>query len=392
MVVSNSADDVRRHFAAIVESSEDAIISKNLDGIILSWNQAAHRIFGYEAAEVIGKPVTILIPSDHQNEEPEIIARIRRGEKVEHYETIRQRKDGRLINISLTVSPIKDSEGTIVGASKIARDITEQKQNEQILIAARRELADLNDELERRVAERTASLQEAVAQLEEFSYCVSHDLRSPVRAIQGYTKAVLEDYGHLLDETGRDYLNRVVRSSSRMDKLILDVLVYSRLARSQIELEPIQLEPLIRDLIHEYMEKCSPRPKIRTQGLFGSVMAHESSLSQVLSNLISNAAKFVPVGTTPEVEIRGERFGEFLRLSVTDNGIGILPEHQSRLFRMFERLHQNPHYDGTGIGLAIVRKAVEKMGGQIGVKSDGRTGTTFWVELRAEPGTLTPAS
>lgn len=205
------------YYAAIVESSDDAIISKNLDGIIQSWNNGAQRIFGYTADEVIGKSVTILIPEGLVNEEPAIIGRIRRGERIDHYETIRKRKDGALLNISLTVSPIKDDSGKVIGASKIARDITGSKQAAEALRKAQEDLVKANEELEERVRIRTASLKEAIAQMEEFSYTVSHDLRGPVRAMHGYATAVLEDFSDRLDARGRDYLQRIVRGSNRMD-------------------------------------------------------------------------------------------------------------------------------------------------------------------------------
>jgi PAS domain S-box-containing protein len=173
-----------RTLAAIVESSDDAIISKDLDGIIQTWNKAAERIFGYTPEEATGKSVTMLIPEGRRDEEPVILSRIRAGERIDHYETVRRRKDGTLLNISLTVSPIKDQDGRVVGASKIARDITSRKRAQAELRAAREELARMNERLEVRVQERTASLTEAMAHLEEFSYTVSHDLQAPARAMK----------------------------------------------------------------------------------------------------------------------------------------------------------------------------------------------------------------
>jgi PAS domain S-box-containing protein len=377
------AEEVYRHFRAIVESAEDAILSKDLNGIIKSWNPGAERMFGYKPHEIIGKPVTVLIPEEHRDEEPEILARIRRGERIDHYETVRQRKDGSLINISLTVSPIKDERGTVIGASKIARDITERKQTEEALRKAREQLAKANEELEQRVTERTAALNEVVAQLEEFSYSVSHDLRAPVRAMQGYAKAAMEDYGDRLDDVGRDYLQRIIRGGGRMDKLIQDVLLYSRLARTQMHLVPVSFEPLIREVIQNYPEMQRPHAEILTPEPLLKVMAHEPSLTQALSNLLGNAIKFVPPRTTPKVELKTERRGGKVRLWIRDNGIGIKPQYQARLFGMFERGNQSGQYEGTGIGLTIVRKAIEKMGGTVGVESDGKTGSAFWIELPA---------
>jgi len=362
--------------AAVVENSDDAIITKNLNGIITGWNKGAERIFGYTAEETIGKPVSMLIPVERQNEEPDILARLRRGQRIDHYETVRQRKDGSLLNISLTVSPVRDSSGQIIGASKIARDITE-------LCKVRQALANSHQELEERVTARTASLSEAVSQMEEFSYSVSHDLRAPVRAIKGYTQAILEDYSEPLDAKAREYLQRVLNSSSRMEQLIHDVLTYSRLARSQIRLQPVSLQKLLPEVIHQYPEMQPPKAEIEIKGPLHEVIAHESSLVQVVSNLLSNGVKFVAPGTIPKIQVWTETRNGSVRLWIKDNGIGINPKYHSRLFSMFERVHQDPGYDGTGIGLAIVRKATQKMGGAAGVQSDGLTGSSFWIDLPA---------
>jgi signal transduction histidine kinase len=208
---------------------------------------------------VIGKPVTILIPAGRLNEEPEILRQIRSGQRIDHYETVRQRKDGTLVDISLTISPIKDASGKIVGASKIARDITERIRAEIDLRKASAELDRLNAELERRVLERTASLNEALAQMQEFSYTVSHDLRSPARAIQGYAKAILEDFGKDMDDRCLKYLWRIIRGSAWMDTLIQDVLTYSRLASANLDLHPISPDTLIREIIQHYPEMQSPQ-------------------------------------------------------------------------------------------------------------------------------------
>src|SRR5204862_156663 len=194
--------------------------------------------FGYTAEETIGKPISMLIPAERQDEELGILAKLRQGQRIDHYETVRQRKDGTLLDVSLTVSPLRDASGRIVGASKIARDITELRK-------AREALAQSHQELEKRVAERTKSLTDAMAQMEEFSYSVSHDLRAPVRAMQGYAEAVLEDYADKLDPRGRDYLERILRGGSRMERLIHDVLTYSRLARCDIHLQPVSLQKLV---------------------------------------------------------------------------------------------------------------------------------------------------
>ena len=365
----------RARLAAVVENSDDAIITKSLDGVITCWNKGAERIFGYTAQETIGRPVAMLIPQERQNEEPGILARLRRGDRIDHYETLRQRKDGTLLDISLTVSPLRDDTGRIVGASKIARDITELRK-------AREALRQNNQELEKRVAERTASLTQAIGQMEEFSYSVSHDLRSPVRAMQGYAQALLEDYGGKLDQQGCEFLNNIIRSAARMDRLVRELLTYSRLARADISLQPVSLDYLVRDIITQYPEMQAHRARMTIQPGLQSVIAHEPSLTQAISNLLSNAVKFVAPGVKPSIRIYSESRDDRLRLWIQDNGIGIKPEHQARLFGLFQRIHPEQKYEGTGIGLAVVRKSVERMGGTVGVESEGQ-GSRFWIELPA---------
>jgi len=375
---------IQAHFlAAIVESSDDAIITKDLDGVITSWNKGAEKIFGYSASEVIGKAVAILIPPERENEEPNILSRLRRGECIDHYETVRRHKDGSFLDISLTVSPVRDADGIVIGASKVARDITQRKRVQAELLMARDQLARSNQELEHRVAERTASLQQAVTQMEEFSYSVSHDLRSPIRAMKGFALAALEDHGAQLNQEVRDYLDRIIRSGSRMERLIHDVLTYSRLARNEINLVPVAIDKLVPDIVQQYPAMQPPRAQIFVRHPLQPVIGHEPSLTQAISNLLANAVKFVRPGVTPAVNVWTEAQSAHVRLWIQDNGIGIKPEYQSRLFGMFERIHQDPGYDGTGIGLAIVRKSVERMGGCVGVNSDGEHGSSFWVELPA---------
>lgn len=515
--------------AAIVESSDDAIISKDLNGIITSWNSGAQRIFGYTADEIIGKSVTILMPLDRREEEPYILARLRKGERIDHFETIRRRKDGTDLHISLTISPVKDMRGKIVGASKIARDISERKRTEwqqqalyelaasvnravalpeiyeasliaichcqnanrasillydaegvmrfkawrglseeyrrkveghspwkrddsapqpicvddvakaaldedlravvaregiqalafipityegrllgkfmvyydaphhfvpeelrpvqtiisQVAFAIERQRA--GEYLERTVNERTASLREAIAQMEEFSYTISHDLRAPVRAMQCYAEVLMEDYGARLDESAKKYLDRIIGAGTRMDRLIQDILTYSRLSRREIQLQPVSLDKLARDIVRQYLDMASVQAEISVEGPLLSVLGHEPSLGQAISNLLSNALKFVAPGTSPKVHLRTEQRNGDVRLWVEDNGIGIKPEYQHRLFSVFERVHPEKKYEGTGIGLAIVRKAAERMGGKVGVESNGLAGSRFWIQLPAAP-------
>ncbi|PTY08342.1 hypothetical protein DB347_01800 [Opitutaceae bacterium EW11] len=374
------AEELVRHAAAIVEWSDDAIVSKNLDGIIRSWNRGAERIFGYSAQETIGRPITLLLPPERLEEETRILARLRRGERIDHLETVRVKKDGTRIDVSLTISPVKDATGRIVGASKIARDITDRKRSEAALEETRRQLARANEELEARVAERTASLREAIAQMEEFSYTVSHDLRAPLRGMLGYSQALLEDYGPSLKPEMRLWLKRIAENAQRLDKMVTDILTFSRIGRAELQVERVHLDRLVRDIVTQYPGMLPPRAFIEIEPLL-DVRGHEPSLIQVVSNLLNNAVKFVRPGVRPVVRVWTETHGESVRLLVRDNGIGIRAEYRDRLFRMFERVHPDLEYEGNGVGLAIVRKAANRMGGEAGVESDGENGSTFWVQL-----------
>jgi PAS domain S-box-containing protein len=372
---------LRRRLAAIVESSDDAIISKDLDGVIQSWNAGAERMFGYTQKEVIGRPITMLIPLERISEEPAILDRVRKGERIDHYETVRRRKDGELINVSLAVSPIRDGQGKVVGASKIARDITERIKAQKALEEARKALDLANSELEKRVAERTASLNEAVAQMHEFSYTVSHDLRSPVRAMQAYAEAALEDFGKQLGSDGAEYLEKIISGGVRMEKMIRDVLIYSRITSSKYMNHVINLDQLVAEIISQYEEFQAPKADITIQSPLLTVNGNDTLLGQAIANLLSNAAKFVTPGTLPQINVLTEGTENRTRLWIKDRGIGIKPEYQSLIFGMFERANQDAHYEGTGVGLAIARRAIEKMGGTIGVESDGANGSAFWIEL-----------
>jgi two-component system, chemotaxis family, CheB/CheR fusion protein len=368
------AMEIQERLATVVEYSDDAIVTKTLDGIVTTWNKGAERIFGYTAEEMIGKPIVLLIPQNRPDEEPSILARLRRGERIDHYETIRRRKDGTLIDVSLTVSPLRNADGRIIGASKIARDITAQKRAQLALQKA-------NDELEQRVLERTASLQETTEQLETFCYTIAHDLRSPLRAQQSFAQILLDDYHNALDEAGRDYAQRIVASALRLDMLVHDLLTYSRLSRTELRFEPVELGKLIDDVEQALVDPIRASNATISKGHFFPVRAHAPTLEFVISNLFTNGFKFVKPGVTPHLNVWSETRGEFVRLWVEDNGIGIAPEHQQRIFGVFERLHPSDVYPGTGMGLAIVKKGVERMHGRVGLESTADKGSRFWLEL-----------
>ncbi|HEX7862795.1 MAG TPA: PAS domain S-box protein [Verrucomicrobiae bacterium] len=693
-----TAEQLRSRLAAVVESSDDAIISMNLDTVITTWNKGAEKMFGYSAEETVGQSINKLLPSDRQHEEGIIIGRIVNGEQVEHYETIRTRKDGKLLDVSLSVSPIYDAQRQIVGVSKISRDVTHRKQAEEALRRSEEDLRALADsisqlawmarpdghifwynrrwydytgktpeqmegwgwqsvhdpeilpsvverwkeairtgtpfemefplrggdgvfrwfltlvnplrdiagnvvrwfgtntdvdevrrvqkaledqsqvlevlnetgqaiasqldlntvvqivtdsstrlsgakfgaffynvidkngeafmlytlsgapreafekfghpratpmfgptfrgegvvriadvtkdprygqwgphhgmpkghlpvrsylavpvisrngkvigglffghpdvgvfteraerlvsgvaaqaaiaidnarlydaaqheigqrkkveaelraaqeklqshaiDLETQVAERTAKLRETIGELEAFSYSVSHDMRSPLRAMQGYSDALLEDYAEKVDDTGRDYLNRIKRAASRMDLLIQDVLAYSRVAQGDVPLKPVDLENVIRDVIQSYPTLQPECAKISILTALPRVIGHEAYLTQAISNILTNGVKFVAPGTFPALEVGAQLEGECVRVYFKDNGIGIAPEHRDRIFQIFGRVYSDKQFEGTGIGLAIAKKAAERVGGSIGVTSELGKGSTFYLLLK----------
>jgi PAS domain S-box-containing protein len=355
------------HLAAVVASSDDAIISKDLDGIVQSWNPAAERLFGYTADEMVGQSIRRIIPEDRHGEEDEVLRRVRAGDKVDHFETVRCRKDGGLVPISLTVSPIRSDDGQIIGASKIARDLSALHAH-----ATR---------LEQAVRDRTAALEAANAQLESFAYSVSHDLRAPLRGMHGLAQILLDDYGPRLDDAGRGYARSIVTEAGLLDQLIQDLLAYSRLTRVDLALENVDCGEAVEVAVHNLEHDIArAEAAIEIDPCLPTVRATRAVLTQVLTNLVSNAVKFG--GERPRIRIRTERAGGRARLWIEDGGIGIDPKHHERIFRAFERLHTAERYPGTGIGLAIVRRGVERLGGRVGVESAEGAGSRFWIELQ----------
>jgi signal transduction histidine kinase/DNA-binding response OmpR family regulator len=241
-------------------------------------------------------------------------------------------------------------------------------------------------ELEQRVAERTAELREINVELESFSYSVSHDLRTPLRSIQGFAQILLEEYDDRLEDIGRGYLQRIVAAARRMDSLTEGLLTYSRLSRTAVELIPISLEEVVEEALMQLEADIrSKEARVTVEKPLPHVMGHYVTLAQAVTNLLANGLKFVAPGVRPQLQVWAEERDDRVCLRLRDNGIGIAPEYQERIFRIFERLHGPDTYAGTGIGLSIVRKGVERMGGQVGVESTPEQGSTFWVELRKPP-------
>jgi PAS domain S-box-containing protein len=257
----------------------------------------------------------------------------------------------------------------------IAVDITAQKETEK-------ELEKERAGLEQRVAERTAQLQITISELEAFSYSLSHDMRAPLRAMEGYTQLLRNLLADKLGPKELDFFNRIMASAERLDNLIQDVLQYSRVARVPLELRGIDLEKILTQVIGDYPSLQAPGAEVHIEKPLLRVLGHEAFLTQCISNLLSNAVKFVAPGVKPKVTVCTKAFGEDVHLRVEDNGIGIPFENQHQIFGIFQRLHSHTTYPGTGIGLAIVQKAVQRMGGRVGVESSVGKGSCFWLQLK----------
>ena len=501
-------EETRGRMDAIVQSSDDAIIGKSLGGVITSWNSGAQKIFGYTEAEAVGKSLRMLIPPDRQDEESDILARIARGESVEHFETVRVRKDGRLIDVSVTISPIRDAHGKVIGASKISRDISERKRTEEQLKASFKEIGDLkaaldehaivaitdpqgkityvndkfckiskysreellgqdhriinsgfhpkefirdlwttiehgkvwkgeiknrakdgsfywvdttivpflneagkprqyvairaditarklgeekirqlNTELEQRVAERTAQLQAANQELEAFSYSVSHDLRAPLRHVMGFVELLQKDAGPALPEKSRRYVETISKSAKRMGDLIDDLLAFSRVGRAALQKSGLQLDQLVRETLADFQAEVKDRNIAWKIQPLPAVWADRDLLRLVLVNLISNAVKFTSARARAEIEIGSlPGDGNETVIFIRDNGAGFDPRYANKLFGVFQRLHSQGEFAGTGIGLANVQRIIHRHGGRTWADGVVDGGATFYFSLPKQNG------
>ena len=358
-------------FREMADAMPQIVWAARPDGTLDYYNRRWYELTGSSQGEIGDQSwLPILHPDDRERCREVWYQAVRTGSKYEIEYRFKFPHEPRYRWHLGRALPARDATGRIVRWFGTCTDIDDQKLAEE--------------RLERAVAQRTASLREALTHMEEFSYSVSHDLRAPVRAMQGYAEALLTEYAARLDDTACHYLERIARAGARMDKLILDVLTFSQLTRADVRIEPVALHKLVQEVLQQFPALQPPRADIQVMPL-PSVLAHEPSLTQVVSNLLANAVKFVLPGVHPAIRIRSESAGPFVRVWFEDNGIGILPEHQERIFDLFERSHPDKKYEGTGLGLAIVRRAMERMGGRVGVESDGVNGSRFWIELLRLP-------
>jgi PAS domain S-box-containing protein len=347
----NQAAQAALLLSAIVDSSDDAIISKDLNGTITSWNKGAERLFGYTAEEIIGRPVTLLIPADRLQEEPRIIARLKAGERVDHFETIRRRKDGSLLDISLTISPVINSRGIIIGASKIARDITERRRAEAEILRANRDL-------------------------EQFAFSASHDLQEPLRSLKIYSELLARRYSDKLDGQALEFLGHLRAGAKRMEELVSDLLGYTQISKREAS-ETVDAKAALTIVLESLAGSIAESGARIDSGPLPLVPMHAGHLQQLFQNLIGNAIKYRSPQRKPEIHVAAESQGDGWTFAVTDNGIGIAPEYKEKVFGLFKRLHSNEEYSGTGIGLAICQRIVAQYDGRIWVESEPGQGSTF---------------
>jgi PAS domain S-box-containing protein len=483
--------------AAIVEGSDDAIIGKTVDGIVVSWNPGAEKVYGYSAEEMIGRPFSLLVPPDRPDEVPMIMEHLLRGESVKHFETVRLRKDGRRIMVALSLSPIRNTAGIVIGASSIARDVTDQKQAEadlqeseerfratfdlaavgmaqtsmsgqylhvnqrlcdivgysrdevlqlkvvqlthpadyeeelsliqQVLAdkqhtyvmekrfirkdgshvwvnltvslvrdsegvpryfikviediserkRAHEEIRHLNEVLERRVTERTALLEAANKELEAFSYSISHDLRAPLRAIDGFSRVLNTRFAEHLAPEAQRYLTRIFKNTQQMGRLIDDLLAFSRLGRQAVTRHPIPVAAIVRQIFRDLQSNEHGGHIDFTLGDLRTCMADSTLLKQVWINLLSNAIKFTRQREVAKIEVGCRKEGAEWIYFVHDNGAGFDMQYAHKLFGVFQRLHSVEDYEGTGVGLAIVQRIVQRHGGRVWAEAALDQGATF---------------
>lgn len=326
------------YLSAIIASSDDAIVSKDLDGFVTSWNAGAERVFGFKAEEMLGKSIRTIIPPDRQDEEDEVLARVRRGDPVEHFETMRRRKDGREIPVSLTVSPVRDRDGKIIGASKIARDISE-----------------------RREAER--AIEEALAVKDEFIGLVSHELRTPVTTILGNAQILTRRDSALDEEERRAAIGDVHQEALRLNRIIEDLLALAKADGGKIECEPVSLTRAVENIVRAYGERAAPGVELRLDSDAAPiVLSEESLITQVLTNYLSNAEKYSPPHSAIDVVVDAN--DTKARVRVLDRGIGIDPDEAIQLFDPFYRSKNVGPIGGMGIGLSVCQRLVSAVGGE----------------------------
>jgi PAS domain S-box-containing protein len=357
-----NSDRARAHLAAIVESSADAIIGKTVEGVVTSWNDGAHRTFGYSADEMVGKSFTLLIPPGRETEEPTILEILARGE-VKQFDTVRRRKDGCDIDVAVTISPVRDSRGHVVGISKVARDITDRKRAE-VALAKAKDAAEASSR-----------------ELEAFSYSVAHDLRAPLRGMNGFAQILLDDHASKLDADGRDCLQEITANAHKMGDLIDGLLSLSRVTRGDWKSETLDLSAVFREVVARL---AAAEPQRAVSVVVQDHVMADGDLRLVralFENLVGNAWKFTMKAPAARIEFGAVEKGDARTLFVRDNGAGFDMVYADKLFAPFQRLHTVAEFPGTGVGLATVQRIVNRHGGRIWAESKVDDGAVFYFTL-----------
>jgi PAS domain S-box-containing protein len=356
-------------FRKIYEHAATGITIASLEGLLEGCNPAYETITGYRESELRGLSLAGLVHPEDRASYSTLINQLLAGE-VPHVqiENRYHRKDGVIVWVQTSFSTLRNGNGLPARIIGLARDIT-QRRTFQV-------------ELERLVAERTSKLQELVGDLEHFSYSITHDMRAPLRAMKGYGEVLVESCPECPNPQRKTFLKRIMAAADRMDCLIVDALNYSRAVRQELPLSPVDPGHLLRGMLDSYPEFQPDRADIQILGELPPVLANEAALTQCFSNLLGNAVKFVRPGERAQVRITSELVSDAVRIWIEDNGIGIPEPMIPKVFDMFSR-GQTTH-EGTGIGLALVRKVVHRMGGKVGVESAVGKGSRFWVELKAK--------
>jgi PAS domain S-box-containing protein len=371
------------HFETTLSNLNDFVYSFDREGRVTYANRSLLKLWRQSSLEeCVGKSFKELgypdeLAARHLGE----IAQVFATRRAYIGETPYLTPEGSWVFFQYIFSPVFDEAGEVIAIAGTTRDTTERKQTELALTAAREELQRHAETLEATVAERTSRLQETIGELEAFSYSVSHDMRAPLRAMQGYADALLSDYAPKLDEDATRYLTRIRKNAERLELLVRDILTYSRVAKENIELSPVPLHGFLDNLLPQLPTLQPPVAHVRFKRPLPVVLAHEAYLSQIFTNLLGNAVKFVEAGVVPVIDISTEDQGDCVKITIQDNGLGIAPEHFARIFNIFGRVHPDKKFEGTGIGLSIVKKAVQRMGGVIGVESELGAGSRFWFTL-----------
>jgi len=355
-----------RRLAAIVEYADDAILTKTVAGVVTSWNAGAERLYGYTEHEILGQPVSVLVPPGHGDEEPAMLHKIAAARKAVRCDIIRIRKDATLVDVSLALSPIFDAAGEVIEVAAISRDITERKRTEDSLVERSRQLETSNKELE------------------QYAYVASHDLQEPLRKMASFCQLLARRYQGQLDEQADQYIAYVVDGARRMQEMINDLLTFSRLGRSPEAMAEVDCNQVVErariDLAAAIEEGGA---SITVTGTLPTVRGEWAPLVQLFENLIGNGIKFHGK-EPPRVEISAAPDGTGWRFAIADNGIGIEPQYADRIFTLFQRLHSQAEYPGTGIGLAVCKKIVESYGGTLCFDSRPDEGTTFYWTMPKE--------